>query len=116
MSYVNCKISSDYLYDLLMERVRFWTDDRDVIALFGMMYERYVEDGYFDGGEFDPMQIVDNDYANWCSVLSKGDAGYDKVKAVYDKQGFGDCSCEDADGWSFIEEYNEANGDFLVRQ
>lgn len=115
MNYITCKINSDTAYNLLIERVRFWTSEPTTLALYEAMYENYCDNGYFDGAEFDPSVIVDNDYVNWCSVVSPDDGNYAKIKAVYDAQGLGDCSCEDADGYSYIEAYDEDSGAFLVR-
>lgn len=75
------------------------------------MYENYVYSGCFDGGEFDVMVIVDNDYINYCSVISEGDEEYEDIKQLYDENGLTDISCES--NWSFIEA--EYNGSFLVR-
>ena len=79
------------------------------------MYESYIEGGVFDHGEFDVMSIVDNDYINWCTVLSEGDTEYDGIKELYDRDGLTDISCEKElnGGYSFIEA--EYDGCFLVR-
>ena len=63
-------IDNDTAISLLMDRVEFWTDDRDVLELFEIYYTNMVEDGCLDGAEFDVMRIVDNDYINWFSVFS----------------------------------------------
>ena len=79
------------------------------------MYESYVYGGCFDGGDFDVMSIVDNDYVNWCTVISEGDEAYEDIKKLYDTEGIGDISCEHDlnNGYSYIEaEYNDS---FLVR-
>ena len=60
--YVN--IDDDTIYEMLMDRVRFWTDDDDVIALFGDYYGEMVAHKAWDGSPFDVQQIVDNDYIN----------------------------------------------------
>lgn len=57
-------IDSDDAIDMLIERVEFWTDDDDIVALFTKYYERAVYGGCFDGGEFNVKSIVDNDYVN----------------------------------------------------
>jgi hypothetical protein len=79
------------------------------------MYDNYIESGVFDSGEFDVMQIVDNDYINWCNVISEGDEEYNGIKEIYDRDGLGDISCEEDlnGGYSFIEA--EYDGCFLVR-
>ena len=106
-------IDNNTALEMLIDRLKVWTDDPDVIALYEQMYENYIDCGCFDGGEFDVMTIVDNDYVNWCSVISPGDDCYAEIKTLYDENGCGDISCECECGYSFIEA--EYTGYFLVR-
>lgn len=106
-------IDNDTALKMLVDRLKFWTDDTDVIALYERMYENYIDCGCFDGGKFDVMTIVDNDYINYCSVISPGDGCYAEIKMLYDENGCGDISCECECGYNFIEAEN--NGCFLVR-
>lgn len=99
--------------DMLMERVEYWTEDTDTIKLFEQMYENYLDCGVFECVEFDVMQIVDNDYINYCDVVTPSDDDYEELKALYDENGCGDISCEFSGGYNFIEA--EYNGFFLVR-
>lgn len=110
------KVNEEQALDMLMERVEFWTGDLEVQALFRQMYESYIDCGCFDGGEFDTMQIVDNDYINWTSVICEGEADFDKLKEIYNEQGIGDCSCE-IGGYSYIEAVDDGEDPqmFLVR-
>jgi hypothetical protein len=106
-------IDEDTLLEQFVERIKFWSDDEDVIALYTAMYERYIDGGIFDDTEVNIMEIVDNDYVNWCDVLSEGEEYYDEVHKNYLKNGLGDCSCE-IDGVSYIEA--EYNGYYLIRR
>ena len=106
------KIDEDRAIDLLLSRLEEWTQDSTTYKLYEQMYESYVYGGCFDGGEFDVAVIVDNDYVNYCEVVTEGDEYYKEVKRIYDEQGLGDCSCE-SDLFSYIEA--EYNGAFLVR-
>ena len=111
--YVN--IDNDTALNMLMDRVSHWTEDITTHRLYKAMYESYVDGGVFDGGDFDVMAIVDNDYVNWCTVIAEGDEAYEDIKKLYDEQGLGDISCEYGlnHGYSFIEaEYDDC---FLVR-
>jgi len=63
--------------------------------------------------EFDVMQIVDNDVYNYCSVLYKGDEGFEEVLKLY-KEGEYDISCEDL-GYDFIEAVSDDEDRILVR-
>ena len=100
---------------MLLDRVEHWTDDHTTYRLYEQMYENYIDGGCFDGGDFDVWAIVDNDYVNWCDVISPGDAVYEGIKELYDREGLGDISCEDDlnGGYSYIEA--EYDGCFLVR-
>ena len=54
-------VENEILLDLLIERVKFWTDDQDVIDLYKSMYENYFENDLFSE-KFNVYEIVDNDY------------------------------------------------------
>lgn len=105
------RIDNDTAVDMLMDRLSYWTDDEDVHALYRKMYTNSVENGCFDGREFDIREIVDNDYVNWCSVIDESDEAYEEIKKLYDDDEY-DVSCIDC-GYSYIEA--EHNGYFLMR-
>lgn len=109
------KVDEGLALDMLMDRVKYWTDDEEVYHLYETMYENYVYEGVFDGREFDVMSIVDNDYINYCEVISEGDESYEDIKKLFDEQGCGDISCEHElnHGYNYIE--SEYHGYFLVR-
>jgi hypothetical protein len=109
---ITVKMDEDYLVDLLMHRVEHWTDDDITFKLYEQMYEEYANSGAFDGMEINIWEIVDNDYINYCDVVSPGDEGYDEIDACYKENGLGDCSCEDCRG-DFIEA--EYDGNYLIR-
>ena len=108
-------IDNDMAVDMLMNRLSHWTGDYTTHRLYEKMYENYIDSGCLDGGEFDVMAIVDNDYVNWCTVISEGDEAYEDIKKLYDEEGCTDISCEHElnHGYSFIEA--EYDGNFLVR-
>jgi hypothetical protein len=107
-------IDNDTALKMLINRLKFWTDDADTIALYEQMYKHYIDGGVFDSIDFDVMQIVDNDFINWCDVISPDDDCYDDIKALYDCEGITDISCEEKNhGYNFIE--SEYNKYFLVR-
>ena len=71
-------IDNDTALDMLMERVRLWAEDDDVtLNLFEQYYSNMLDEGAFDGCEFDVMSIVDNDYVNWLTVTTREDAKHD---------------------------------------
>jgi hypothetical protein len=112
---ITIKIDEEKVVDMLIDRLKFWTDDTDLIALYEQMYKSYIDCGVFESVELDPMIIVDNDYINYCDVISPEDNCYDDIKSLFDRDGLGDISCdyELNSGYSFIEA--EHNGYFLVR-
>ena len=84
--YVN--IDNDVAVDMLIDRVNFWTDDYDVIALYAEYYYNLVNSGAMDGCDFDVKAIVDNDYVNWTIVVNKEDINnYDEDDII--------CECGD---------------------
>ena len=111
--YVN--IDNGRAVDMLLDRLEHWTDDLVTYRLYETMYENYVDCGCFDGGDFDVMTIVDNDYINYCTAISEGDEAYEDIKKLYEEEGERDISCEYGlnHGYSFIEA--EYDGNFLVR-
>ena len=89
MALVN--IDNDELVRMLVDRVEFWTDDLEVIALFEDYYENMVWSGRFEGAELDIMGIVDNDYVNWFYVGTReeveadfGEVEDDRIYAQHD--------------------------------
>lgn len=109
------KVDSDTLFDMLHDRVRYWRDGATA-ELFDKMYEHYCDEGLFEGCEFDPMSIVDNDVVNWCSVVEKGEKDFDKLLELY-HQGEYDVSCEDFEEYrvSFIEAVSDDEDLILIR-
>lgn len=99
---INIQIEEENAIDLLVDRVKFWTDDEKVIDLYEKMYNDYCYSGVFDGSDLDVVVIVDNDYFNYCTVIYTDDEDFEKILKVYNKQGLGDCSCEDCNA-SYIE-------------
>lgn len=110
------RIEEERAVEMLVERVKFWSDDAEIIELYRKMYENQVYGGVFDGGEFDVMTIVDNDYINYTRVIAQGDEEFSELLQVYNEQGLGDCSCE-IDICDYIESTDNENKPtmFLVR-
>lgn len=66
-------IDNETALEMLMDRVKVWTDDDDTLELYSQYYENALWNGSFDGCDFDIMQIVDNDYVNWLAVVADED-------------------------------------------
>jgi hypothetical protein len=68
---VTVTIDEDELLDMLMDRVSVWTtDDAD---LFEKMYDNRIWGGCFEGADLDIKSIVDNDYVNNTSIITRED-------------------------------------------
>lgn len=106
-------IEEDELLDMLIERVEHWTNDPKIIALYSDMYENYIDNGVFDDSEINIMQLVDNDYINYCQVLYEGEDIYDAVNRSYLENGIGECYDDDGNYLGYIEAEN--NGIYLIR-
>ena len=68
--------------EMLVERVKYWTDDDDTIELFEQYYTHMVEGGCFDGGNFDVMSIVDNDYVNNTTIVTREEFEKDRDEYI----------------------------------
>lgn len=99
---INVKIENCDALQMLCDRLTHWTDDPQAQKLYSKMYESYIDGGCFDGCEFDPMVIVDNDWVNYCTVIDETDENWGKIKKLFKENGCGDVSC-DGVGYSFIE-------------
>ena len=110
---INIKLTEDTALNMLCDRVNYWTDDETTRELFYKMYENSIDSGCFEDCEFDPMIIVDNDYINYCQVVSADECP--ELVELY-KAGNYDISCENV-GYSFIEavDNEEEPALFLVR-
>lgn len=79
---ITVQIDEDTAIDLLVDRVKYWTDDEDTIELFEQFYTDRVEGGCFDGREFDVMNIVDNDYVNNTSITTREEFEKDRDEYI----------------------------------
>ena len=68
---ITIKIDEETLIDMLVKRVKAWTDDDDILELFEKYYDSMVYGGCYDGCEVDIMSIVDNDYVNNTSIVTR---------------------------------------------
>lgn len=69
---VEVRIDEDVLVEMLIDRLReFWRPSDEAISLFEDYYTDLAYNGAFDGVEFDVSAIVDNDWVNNLSVISK---------------------------------------------
>lgn len=116
---ITVKIDEDEALDMLMDRVRVWTSDETKIELFEKMYDSYCYNGYFDEAEFNIMNIVDNDYINWCDVVEKDETNAEDFVRLVEMYNYGerDFSREHFEtiSGSFIEAINDDETAILIR-
>lgn len=78
---ITVKIDEAALLDMLVDRVGYWTDDKDVLELYEQYYDSLVYGGCFDGAELDINSIVDNDYVNYLTTVDREE--YEKDRTEY---------------------------------
>lgn len=97
---ITIKIDEDKLLEMLVDRVKYWTSDENVIALYKNYYENLIDYGCFEGCELEIAAIVDNDYTNNLIVLNKEDFEDYGVESFEDDK---------------IEAFNKEQNLYLVR-
>ena len=70
---VTVTINENTLLEMLLDRLEFWTSNTSVINLYRDYYEGLVYSGCFEGCTLDIMSVVDNDYINYLTTISKED-------------------------------------------
>lgn len=66
-------INDEVLCDMLVDRVRYWTNDADVLTLYEKYYGDLISCGCFDNAELDIYGTVDNDYINYTEVVDSSE-------------------------------------------
>lgn len=117
MDYVIVKIPKDNLLDVFIERVCFWGKGKLNKDLYEKMYKHYIDDGIFDdkifdGAELNIAEIVDNDIANYTSIIEEGDEKFLEVLELAEQSEY-DISCETC--YSFIEAISDDKKRILIR-
>lgn len=108
---ITVKMNEADVVNMLVDRVRFWTDDEDIIDLYQKMYANLMDSGI--KLDLDVKAIVDNDYVNYCSVIFPEDEDFEEILKLY-KEGGRDISCEGY-GYSFVEAVSDDETKILVR-
>lgn len=75
---ITVQIDETTLLDMLVDRVEYWTDNRDIIKLYQEYYNNLIESGCFEGSVLDIAVIVDNDWVNYTQVVTA-----DELKSQY---------------------------------
>ncbi len=76
---LNVQLDEDVAKDMLYEELNNWNIDGTERELLYDYFDECVDNGYFDGGEFDPASFVDNLYVNYSSFAYEGDDDWEKL-------------------------------------
>ena len=106
-------IIPDYdVIEFLVNRVEFWTKDKEIIELYKRMYLNLLESGCFEE-EIDLYDLVDNDYVNYCKVIFENDEDYEIIKYTYLNNEF---DISEVTSYDCIEAASDDLKMFLVRK
>lgn len=84
---LNVQLDEDVAKDMLYEELNGWSDLQGTEKELLMDYlESCVDNGYFDGGEFNPGDFVDNLYVNYSSFAYEGDDDWEELGIGTDHQ------------------------------
>lgn len=108
---ITVRMDEDTVIDLLVNRVKYWTDDEDTIELFEQYYTNMVEGGCYDGTDFDVKVIVDNDYLmNNTFTVTREEFEKDRdeyIKEQMKSDGFMDEEVTEEEKKEALKEYEE---------
>lgn len=68
---INVRIHENTLLILLMDRLEYWTTNKDILALYEDYLKELIDYGCFDGDELDVDVIVDNLYINDTTIMDR---------------------------------------------
>lgn len=118
MGLVNVQMERYELLELLMDRVKYWKEDQDIIDLYEKMYSNYIDNNAFCNITLNVMDIVDNDIINYCEVITKQEYpnDFEKLLELYHNDEY-DISCENLEDIkaSFIEAVLDNEEAILIR-
>lgn len=107
---ITVTIDEEDFKDMLVERVKYWTDDEDTIELFEEYYDHMVYGGCFEGTSRSIAEIVDNDYCNNTSIITEEE--YNKAREEFiqesmDGDGFSDDDRPKVEDYEDKEDFEE---------
>lgn len=83
---LNVQIDEDVAKDMLYEELNKWNVDGAERELLYDYFEDCVDNGFFDGGEFNPAEFVDNLYVNYSSFAYEGEDDWEELGIGTDHQ------------------------------
>lgn len=82
------EVDDDDILSLLEKELDGWNPSPEIKDLYMKMYESQVAEGLFNGGKFNAMEIVDNDWVNWTDVISEGEDYFDDCLKAYKERNY----------------------------
>lgn len=70
---INIQIDEEDLLDLLMQRVRDWTENANILNLYKQYLKDLIDGGCFEGANLDISLLIDNLYVNDTQIMDKED-------------------------------------------
>ena len=107
---ITITIDEDDFLDMLVDRVRSWTNDEDTIELFEQYYDHMVYGGCYEGTSRSIAEIVDNDYVNNTSVITKDEfnkAREEYIEEYLDLDGFTEDNLEEGETLEDLKKQRE---------
>lgn len=110
---VTVSVDEDDLLEMFEDRIKFWKTDSEDIELFSKMYERQINEGYYEASFLDIKAIVDNDVVSWCNIIYPRDEIFEEILEHYKNNNY-DIS-ELNIGYDYIEAVTDNEDAILVR-
>lgn len=102
---ITITIDEDDFLDMLVDRVRSWTNNEDTIELFEQYYDHMVYGGCYEGTSRSIAEIVDNDYVNNTSVITEEE--FNKAREEYIEEQVEALDKPNREDYDDEEDYNE---------
>ena len=78
------EVEDEDVVEMLIDRlIKYWHPANDEVYMYEKMYQNYVDNGVFDGQKISISDIVDNDWVNYCDIVSDGDDYFEECKKAY---------------------------------
>lgn len=108
---ITVKIEEEDLLDMLLNRLKYWTTDKEDFELYEQYYDHMINDGCFGGAEINIMSIVDNDWVNNLSIVTREE--FDKSKNDFLKDEIKEWIKENENYYEDDKEFKEQLKSFL---
>ena len=70
---INVQVDEEQLLDLLMQRVKDWSKNANILNLYEQYLRDLIDMGCFEGANLDISLLIDNLYVNDTQIMDKED-------------------------------------------